>query len=144
MGTAAVSGNVYAKYPVKYIDGQWKKYVDGSYQSISDSDVIAARTSKISALKDAASGFMPGIYDTSQDSLVGIATFYGIGNGWNSSTEGKLNHGLSKVNKNEMLKSVNALFADGGTSPQKGLEHAYSELQKAEDDNKNYVGLYNN
>lgn len=142
MGTAAVSGNLYAKYPVKYIDGQWKKYVDGSYQSISDSDVIAAWTSKISALKDAASGFLTGISDTSPDSLVGIATFYGIGNGWNSSTEGKLNHGLSKVNKNEMLKSVNALFADGGTSPQKGLEHAYSELQKAEDDNKKYVILF--
>lgn len=142
MGTAAVSGNVYAKYPVKYIDGQWKKYVDGSYQSISDSDVIAAWTSKISALKDAASGFVTGISDTSPDSLVGIATFYGIGDGWNSSTEGKLNHGLSKVNKNEMLKSVNALFADGGTSPQKGLEHAYSELQKAKDDNKKYVILF--
>ena len=142
MGTAAVSGNVYAKYPVKYIDGQWKKYVDGSYQSIADSDVIAAWTSKISALKDAASGFVTGISDTSPDSLVGIVTFYGIGNGWNSSTEGKLNHGLSKVNKNEMLKSVNALFADGGTSPQKGLEHAYSELQKAEDDNKKYVILF--
>ena len=142
MGTAAVSGNVYAKYPVKYIDGQWKKYVDGSYQSISDSDVIAAWTSKISALKDAASGFVTGISDTSPDSLVGIATFYGIGNGWNSSTEGKLNHGLSKVNKDEMLKSINALFADGGTSPQKGLEHAYSELQKAEDDNKKYVILF--
>lgn len=41
-----------------------------------------------------------------------------------------------------MLKSVNALFADGGTSPQKGLEHAYSELQKAEDDNKKYVILF--
>ena len=142
MGTAAVSGNVYAKYPVKYIDGQWKKYVDGSYQSVSDSDVMAVWTSKISALKDAASGFVTGISDTSPDSLVGIATFYGIGNGWNSSTEGKLNHGLSKVNKNEMLKSVNALFADGGTSPQKGLEHAYSELQKAEDDNKKYVILF--
>ena len=142
MGTAAVSGNVYAKYPVKYIDGQWKKYVDGSYQSISDSDVMATWTSKISALKDAASGFVTGISDTSPDSLVGIATFYGIGNGWNSSTEGKLNHSLSKVNKNEMLKSVNALFADGGTSPQKGLEHAYSELQKAEDDNKKYVILF--
>lgn len=142
MGTAAVSGNVYAKYPVKYIDGQWKKYVDGSYQSISDSDVIAAWTSKISALKDAASGFVTGISDTSPDSLVGIATFYGIGNGWNSSTEGKLNHGLSKVNKDEMLKSINALFADGGTSPQKGLEHTYSELQKAEDDNKKYVILF--
>ncbi len=142
MGTAAVSGNVYAKYPVKYIDGQWKKYVDGSYQSISDSDVMAVWTSKISALKDAASGFVTGISDTSPDSLVGIATFYGIGNGWNSSTEGKLNHGLLKVNKNEMLKSVNALFADGGTSPQKGLEHAYSELQKAEDDNKKYVILF--
>lgn len=142
MGTAAVSGNVYAKYPVKYIDGQWKKYVDGSYQSISDSDVMAVWMSKISALKDAASGFVTGISDTSPDSLVGIATFYGIGNGWNSSTEGKLNHGLSKVNKNEMLKSVNALFADGGTSPQKGLEHAYSELQKAEDGNKKYVILF--
>ena len=142
MGTAAVSGNVYAKYPVKYIDGQWKKYVDGTYQSIADSDVIAAWTSKISALKDAASGFVTGISDTSPDSLVGIATFYGIGNGWNSSTEGKLNHGLSKVNKNEMLKSVNALLADGGTSPQKGLKHAYSELQKAEDDNKKYVILF--
>ena len=33
-------------------------------------------------------------------------------------------------------------FADGGTSPQKGLEHAYSELQKAEDDNKKYVILF--
>lgn len=142
MGTTAVSDNKYAKYPVKYVDGQWKKYVNGSYQSISDSDVIATWTSKISALKDAASGFVTGISDTSPDSLVGIATFYGIGNGWNSSTEGKLNHGLSKVNKNEMLKSVNAFFADGGTSPQKGLEHAYSELQKAEDDNKKYVILF--
>lgn len=142
MGTAAVSGNVYAKYPVKYVDGQWKKYVNGSYQSISDSDVIATWTSKISALKDAASGFVTGISDTSPDSLVGIATFYGIGDEWNSSTEGKLNHGLSKVNKNEMIKSINALFADGGTSPQKGLEHAYSELQKAKDDNKKYVILF--
>lgn len=142
MGTAAVSGNVYAKYPVKYVDRQWKKYVNGSYQSISDSDVIATWTSKISALKDAASGFVTGISDTSPDSLVGIATFYGIGDEWNSSTEGKLNHGLSKVNKNEMIKSINALFADGGTSPQKGLEHAYSELQKAKDDNRKYVILF--
>lgn len=142
MGTAAVSGNVYAKYPVKYVDGQWKKYVNGSYQSISDSDVIATWTSKISALKDAASGFVTGISDTSPDSLVGIATFYGIGDEWNSSTEGKLKHSLSKVNKNEMIKSINALFADGGTSPQKGLEHAYSELQKAKDDNRKYVILF--
>ena len=142
MGTAAVSGNVYAKYPVKYVDGQWKKYVNVSYQSISDSDVIATWTSRISALKDAASGFVTGISDTSPDSLVGIATFYGIGDEWNSSTEGKLNHGLSKVNKNEMIKSINALFADGGTSPQKGLEHAYSELQKAKDDNRKYVILF--
>lgn len=142
MGTAAVSGNVYAKYPVKYVDGQWKKYVNGSYQSISDSDVMAAWTSKISALKDAASGFVTGISDTSPDSLVGIATFYGIGDEWNSSTEGKLNHSLSKVNKNEMIKSINALFADGGTSPQKGLELAYSELQKAKDDNRKYVILF--
>lgn len=142
MGTAAVSGNVYAKYPVKYVDGQWKKYVNVSYQSISDSDVIATWTSKISALKDAASGFVTGISDTSPDSLVGIATFYGIGDEWNSSTEGKLNHSLSKVNKNEMIKSINALFADGGTSPQKGLEHAYSELQKAKDDNRKYVILF--
>ena len=96
---------------------------------------MAPWTSKISALQDAASGFVKGISDTSPDSLVGNATFYGIGNVWNSSTDGKFNHGLSKVNKNEMLKSVNALFADGGTSPQKGLEHACSELQKAEDDN---------
>ena len=81
MGTAAVSGNVYAKYPVKYIDGQWKKYVDGSYQSIADSDVIAAWTSKISALKDAASGFVTGISDTSPDSLVGIATFMALAMG---------------------------------------------------------------
>ena len=81
MGTAAVSGNVYAKYPVKYIDGQWKKYVDGSYQSISDSDVMAVWTSKISALKDAASGFVTGISDTSPDSLVGIATFMALAMG---------------------------------------------------------------
>ena len=138
----SVGMGTYAKYPVKYVDGQWKKYVNVSYQSISDSDVIATWTSKISALKDAASGFVTGISDTSPDSLVGIATFYGIGDEWNSSTEGKLNHGLSKVNKNEMIKSINALFADGGTSPQKGLEHAYSELQKAEDDNKKYVILF--
>ena len=32
----------------------------------------------ISALKDAASGFVTGISDTSPDSLVGIATFYGL------------------------------------------------------------------
>lgn len=142
MGTTAVSDNKYAKYPVKYVDGQWKKYVNGGYQSISDSDVIATWTSKISALKDAASGFVTGISDTSPDSLVGIATFYGIGDAWNSSTEGKLNHGLSKVDKNGMIKSINALFADGGTSPQKGLEHAYSELKKAKDDNKKYVILF--
>lgn len=142
MGTTAVSDNKYAKYPVKYVDGQWKKYVNVSYQSISDSDVIATWTSKISALKDAASGLVTGISDTSPDSLVGIATFYGIGDEWNSSTEGKLNHSLSKVNKNEMIKSINALFADGGTSPQKGLEHAYNELQKAKDDNRKYVILF--
>ena len=111
MGTTAVSDNKYAKYPVKYIDGQWKKYVNGSYQSISDSDVIAAWTSKISALKDAASGFVTGISDTSPDSLVGIATFYGIGDEWNSSTEGKLNHGLSKVNKNEMELPLAVMIA---------------------------------
>lgn len=58
-----------------------EKYVDGSYQSISDSDVMAAWTSKISALKDAASGFVKGISDTSPDSLVGIATFMALAMG---------------------------------------------------------------
>lgn len=142
MGTTSVSGNKYAKYPVKYIDGAWKKYVSGSYQNLSDSDVIATWNAKITALKDAASGFVTGVAETSPESLIGIATFYGTGNGWYSSTEGKLNHGLAKVNENEMLKAVNALFADGGTSPQKGLEIAYQELKKAVDDNKKYVILF--
>ena len=142
MGTTSVSGNKYAKYPVKYIDGDWKKYVSGSYQNLSDSDVIATWNAKITALKDAASGFVTGVAETSPESLIGIATFYGTGNGWYSSTEGKLNYGLAKVNENEMLKAVNALFADGGTSPQKGLEIAYQELKKAVDDNKKYVILF--
>ena len=142
MGTAAISQNSYAKYPVKYVDGQWKKFVNSSWSAVSDKDIIATWDARLSALKDAASGFVTGISKTSPESKVGIATFYGEGDYWSSVTKGKLNQSLATVNQEKLIKAINELFADGGTAPQKGLQPAKNELEKAGDENKKYVILF--
>lgn len=142
MDTAAISQNSYAKYPVKYVDGQWKKFVNNSWSAVSDKDIIATWDARLSALKDAASGFVTGISKTSPESKVGIATFYGEGDYWSSVTKGKLNQSLATVNQEKLIKAINELFADGGTAPQKGLQPAKNELQKAGDENKKYVILF--
>lgn len=136
-----------ADYPMKYIDGKWQYYSEswwdgGSWNTIEDdsNQHIYEWDSRITALKEAASSFAINMADQSPQSKIGVATFSSNGYGKNT-----LVSDLAAVGSNEpteLLKKINQLFANGGTSPQDGLSLAKTELDSADDTNAKYVILF--
>lgn len=145
--TPPVSGEdyCYAPYPMKYIGGQWKYYKNG-WKSIEYSSKSNVYTwdSRLSALKEAASSFAENMSLDSPESKIGIASFYGYGNRNKNDTTGKVNRSLTTVSENtsDLLETINALYADGGTSPQKALKLLDDEFEAADDSNKKYIILF--
>ena len=142
MANSPISKIAYAKYPVRYLDGSWQKYINGQWKAVSENDVIATWDSRLTALKDAASAFVVGVSRDSADSKVGLAAFYGKTVRNEYVTVGELKKNLNASENEQLIRSIAELYADGGTSPQKGLEIAGSQLENAADENKKYVILF--
>ncbi len=135
----------YAPYPMKYIDGQWK-YYDNGWKSIGDyaNDNVYTWDSRLSALKEAASSFVTNMSADAPESKIGIASFYGYKTDQGNDTTGTVNQSLTTVSENPfgLLETINALLADGGTSPQKALTLLDAEFGKANDTNEKYIILF--
>ncbi len=146
MRNSPVSGDTLktGKYPMKYIGGAWKYYNENRWTSVSPMKNIYTWNSRLSTLKEAASSFVDSMAATSANSKVGIATFNGYKEYSAIKTRGILNKTLTTVTNNSTsyLEAINSLYADGGTSPQKGLSIAKEQLDKANDENPKYVILF--
>lgn len=134
---STVSKNTYYTNPMIYIDGAWRYYNGSEWKEPTNRDVltiygwsygqVSTWNSRITALKEAAIAFIKDTAKKSPESKIGIATFDGY---WQSSTRGNLIQSIQEVGSqtSEMIKNICKITADGGTSPQKGLEKAKEQL----------------
>ena len=138
-----VSGWDYKYYsnPMIYIDGQWQYYDGRDWKTPSKFDVdnwiyssygdVFTWDSRITALKEAAIAFIKDTAAKSKNSKIGITTFDGYKSGRKNYTKGNVIQSITAVgdSPSDMIKAVGKITADGGTSPQKGLEEASSQLK---------------
>lgn len=158
---ASVSDNTYYSNPMIYIDGKWQYYDGKEWKTPSNSDVrerewpwepysysygnVYTWNSRITALKEAAIAFIKDTAAKSENSKIGITTFDGYGDAWSNDTRGNVIQQIKTVGNSpfEMIKAVGKITADGGTSPQKGLEKASSQLESVKDDGlSKYIILF--
>lgn len=158
---ASVFGNTYYSNPMIYIDGKWQYYDGKEWKTPSNSDVgerewpwkpysysygnVYTWNSRITALKEAAIAFIKDTAAKSENSKIGITTFDGYGDAWSNDTRGNVIQQIKTVGNSpfEMIKAVGKITADGGTSPQKGLEKASSQLESVKDDGlSKYIILF--
>lgn len=157
--TTSVTGNTYYSNPMIYIDGEWQYYNGNSWTTPSNSDVkkrnwnsysysygdVYTWNSRITALKEAAIAFIKDTSAKSENSKIGITTFDGYGSYWKNYTRGNVIQPITTVGNSpsEMIKAVGKIKADGGTSPQKGLEEAQAQLKRVENDGlSKYIILF--
>ena len=154
--TPPVSGSSHSYYsnPMIYIDGKWQYYNGSDWKTPSKSDYYNYRygsvytwNSRITALKEAAIAFIKDTAAKSKNSKIGITTFDGYGSRRDNDTRGNVIQPITTVGNSqlEMIKAVGKITADGGTSPQKGLEKASSqlELESVKDDGlSKYIILF--
>ena len=149
--TASVTGNTYYSNPMIYVDGKWQYYNGSSWQTLSNNSnsMVYTWNSRITALKEAAIAFIKDTASKSPNSKIGITTFDGYIEyiGWNGyyATRGNEIQAITKVGSSpsSMIKAVSKITADGGTSPQKGLEKTKIQLNSVKDDNlSKYIILF--
>lgn len=154
---ASVSDNIYYSNPMIYIDRKWQYYNGNKWKTPSDSDVrewpwepysygnVYTWNSRITALKEAAIAFIKDTAAKSENSKIGITTFDGYRSNGENYTRGKVIQSITTVgdSPSEMIKAVGKITADGGTSSQKGLEEASSQLESVKDDGlSKYIILF--
>ena len=134
--TASVTGNTYYSNPMIYIDGKWQYYGGENWIEInsSSSKKVFTWNSRITALKEAAIAFIKDTSAKSEKSKIGITTFDGYGSWLMNDTRGNVIQPITTVGNSplEMIKAVGKIKADGGTSPQKGLEKAQDQLKSVD------------
>lgn len=149
--TASVTKNTYYSNPMIYVDGKWQYYNGSSWQTLSNNSnsMVYTWNSRITALKEAAIAFIKDTASKSPNSKIGITTFDGYIEyiGWNGyyATRGNEIQAITKVGSSpsSMIKAVSKITADGGTSPQKGLEKTKIQLNSVKDDNlSKYIILF--
>lgn len=142
--TSTVSEKTYYTNPMIYIDGAWKYYNGSEWKEPTNKDVetgywwspsndygqVSTWNSRITALKEAAIAFIKDTAAKSSESKIGIATFDGYRKSRTNYTRGNLIQSIQTVGSqpSEMIKNICKITADGGTSPQKGLEKAKEQL----------------
>ena len=137
--TSTVSGKTYYTNPMIYIDGAWKYYNGTQWENPVNINVYTW-DSRITALKEAAIAFIKDTATKSPKSKIGIATFdgYATVDWWTTSyfTRGNLIQSIQEVGSQPsgMIKNICKITADGGTSPQEGLEKAKEQLNSVKDD----------
>lgn len=134
--TASVTGNTYYSNPMIYIDGKWQYYGGENWIEInsSSSKKVFTWNFRITALKEAAIAFIKDTSAKSEKSKIGITTFDGYGSWLMNDTRGNVIQPITTVGNSplEMIKAVGKIKADGGTSPQKGLEKAQDQLKSVD------------
>lgn len=113
--------------------------------SMNDDGNVYTWNSRITALKEAAIAFIKDTAAKSKNSKIGITTFDGYGSRRDNDTRGNVIQQIKTVGNSpfEMIKAVGKITADGGTSPQKGLEKASSQLESVKDDGlSKYIILF--
>ena len=151
--TTSVSRETYYSNPMIYIDGKWQYYKGDSWVEIasSSSKKVSTWNSRITALKEAAIAFIKDTASKSSKSKIGITTFDGYVSGYSwlgtpkYATRGNVIWPITTVGNSplEMIKAVGKIKADGGTSPQKGLEEAQAQLKSVENDGlSKYIILF--
>ena len=145
------NGNSYtyknAKYPMIYINDTWKYYNGSSWKNIPDkvssgwnqrdSDtIIYTLDSGLTGLKEASSAFILATAESSENSRIGVATFNAYGNNLSNLVN-------ARDNKDSLKQKIASIYAAGGTSPQKGLSLAQTNLANSKrTDVPQYVILF--
>ena len=146
--TASASRNTYYSNPMIYVDGKWQYYNGSSWQTLSNNSnrMVYTWNSRITALKEAAIAFIKDTASKSPNSKIGITTFDGYRYSYYyTATRGNEIQEITKVGSSpsSMIKAVSKITADGGTSPQKGLEKTKIQLNSVKDDNlSKYIILF--
>lgn len=127
----------YYLYPMINRDNTWMYYYNNSWNNIGDSDTtkIYEWPSRITALKEVVNQFIRNTATSSSESNIGLAPFNTKVT--TNATGTLLNVGTSK---DDLIKKVSQLSADGGTSPHTALDEALKLLNNAK--NPKYVILF--
>lgn len=127
----------YYSYPMINRDNTWMYYYNNSWNNIGDSDTtkIYEWPSRITALKEVVNQFILNTATSSSESNIGLAPFNTKVT--TNATGTLLNVGTSK---DDLIKKVSQLSADGGTSPHTALDEALKLLNNAK--NPKYVILF--
>ena len=145
------NGNSYtyknAKYPMIYINDTWKYYNGSSWNNIPDKvssgwnqrvidTIIYTLDSGLTGLKEASSAFILATAESSENSRIGVATFNAYGNNLSNLVN-------ARDNKDSLKQKIASIYAAGGTSPQKGLSLAQTNLANSKrTDVPQYVILF--
>ena len=145
------NGNSYtyknAKYPMIYINDRWKYYKGSSWTNIPDKissgwnqrdndTIIYTLDSGLTGLKEASSAFISATAESSENSRIGVATFNAYGNNLSNLVN-------ARDNKDSLKQKIASIYAAGGTSPQKGLSLAQTNLANSKrTDVPQYVILF--
>ena len=131
-------GGYYSYHLMIKIDNTWMYYYDNSWREIEDSDTanIYEWPSRITALKEVVNQFIRNTATSSSESNIGLAPF---NTGVTNATDKLLNVGK---NKDDLIKKVSLLSADGGTSPHTALDEALKLLNNDNAKNPKYVILF--
>lgn len=135
-----IIGGYYSYHLMIKIDNTWMYYYDNSWREIEDSDTanIYEWPSRITALKEVVNQFIRNTATSSSESNIGLAPF---NTGVTNATDKLLNVGK---NKDDLIKKVSLLSADGGTSPHTALDEALKLLNNDNAKNPKYVILFTN
>lgn len=127
----------YYSYPMINRDNTWMYYYNNSWNNIGDSDTtkIYEWPLRITALKEVVNQFIRNTATSSSESNIGLAPFNTKVT--TNATGTLLNVGTSK---DDLIKKVSQLSADGGTSPHTALDEALKLLNNAK--NPKYVILF--
>ena len=133
-----IIGGYYSYHLMIKIDNTWMYYYDNSWREIEDSDTanIYEWPSRITALKEVVNQFIRNTATSSSESNIGLAPF---NTGVTNATDKLLNVGK---NKDDLIKKVSLLSADGGTSPHTALDEALKLLNNDNAKNPKYVILF--
>ena len=115
-------------YPMIYHGGKWIYYYrrNAEWKDVPQNSqkYVYKCDSRLSGLKEAATTFINSANAASQENRIGIVSF---------STSAEIKSNIQSVNASgtdALVKAVNKLTADGGTSPNEALEKAADILEK--------------
>ncbi len=124
-------------YPMIYQNGNWIYYSSNTWKNVTNNSMIYTIDSRLSGLKEAATAFIASAGVSSKNSRIGVVSF---------STTATNEADMTTVDTSgtaALIKTVNKLNADGGTSPDTALSNAAKILSDSKrKDVPQYVILF--